>query len=487
MRFLTCLLALAAVLLPMRALAFDAARAPGYGSPDMYRPNVDRLIVHSPGSTGPVDDMNVTLPDSGAIARSLRNRWLDEVDVTDFGAKCDGGSDDTAAINKGISALKHRVRGGILNFPPRACIVSGLLEVQASNVEFAGKGRLATAIIANFPAGDVVRFGSNAPGTQYSNFTIRDMTLAASVPRTSGAWINDYNGVNLLVRNVKLQGGVDGILVDNKSGSLGQTAARIENVIAENMTGECYSFGKYSTSPALFANEIYVLNSVAAHCGTGLAIYSLSGGYIEGLSIYKSTNNGIVVQPTSAHLGVQGVWFNKTLADSSAANGWYVGGTGKIAEVKITASQASSSGAHGLTIEPGTKLDSLLLTDFQSTFNGHHGARIGGGTNVTVRGGEFYYNGNGAGGVGVAVENNVKGFSITGINSGLGGWAKLNITDLIKQGKPMKQTHCVYLAGPANNNYIVRDNMCMGNTSGGSQIFDGGMGTNKSVGGNIAY
>lgn len=425
------------------------------------------------------DDAVLTLAPTGSSGAGRWQRITNgELPVEATGARCDGGSDDIAHLRRGLAALGRLPRGGVLQIGAKACILSDLLDVQYSNVWIRGVGAVASALIANFPAGDVIRFGSAA--TQYSNFTISDLALVASVTRTSGAWISDYNGVNFTARNLRLNGGYDGILVDNKSAPVGQSQARIENIIAEDLGGECISLGRNSKAPALFANGVYVLNSALVRCGTSMALYSASGVYMEGVESYQAKNNAFVFAPTTAHLGLQGVWVGKSLADSSTAAGWYFGGDGKIAEVYLTASQASSSGSHGLVVAPGANVNGLLVTDMQSTANGGHGVRIAGGTNITIRGGNFFYNGTNGGGVGVAVEDGISGFSIQGIQAGHGGWAKLT-------GKPATQTHGVFIVGPANDNYLVRDNRFMGNTSGGTQFNDGGTGSNKSVGGNVAY
>lgn len=69
MRF-RLLAALAALLTAGPSTAYDVKQAPHYASPDMYRPNVDRIIVNGAGSTGDVSTMNVT-PSAGAATKTL--------------------------------------------------------------------------------------------------------------------------------------------------------------------------------------------------------------------------------------------------------------------------------------------------------------------------------------------------------------------------------------------------------------------------------
>ncbi|GEM_PF-2675568 len=439
--------------------------------------SVPSIVLTGPGITcasgAPCDvsSVNMKLPDTGAILRSLQDKLKDQVDVEDFGAKCDGSSDDTAPFRAGVAALKARGRGGFLNLPPRACIISGTID-GASGVYIRGKGRDSTAILTNSPTGDVFRFGT--AGASYNNFGMFDLAIGSTVTRTSGALIAMSGGRGTF-RSVILRGGFDGMTIDNYGN---QAVVDVNDLLAEGMTNECISLGKFSTSPALFANGLHLSGSTLAQCGTSMAFYSASGIYVQDVESYQARGTAYLFQPSTNHIGIQGVWINQTLADSSAGDGWYFAGTGKIGEVKITSSQASSSGGHGLEINPGTNLDSLQITDFQSTFNVQHGMRIGGGTNVTVRGGEFYHNGTGSGGLGIAVENNVGGFTIQGIQSGYGGWAKIN-------NVPTKQSYGIYVVGPNNNNYIISGNRLMGNLQQG--LSDNGTGTNKIVEKNLTY
>ncbi len=540
------LTAFAALLIAAPAVAYDASRAPRYASPDMYRPNVDRIVVNGTGSTGPIETMSATATGASAgqtlggwfssivlgtpTVTSLRAysrffispdtlitvggytslgdggggtfRWSNTSTATDDGVLtinptgnggagrwlrifngtlpieaaggiCNGGADDTAAFRRAVAALAALGRGGIIAIGPKACIVSGTID-GAANVFFRGNGRESTAILTNVPTGDVFRFGTAA--ASYNSFGMSDLLVGSTVTRTSGALIA-ISGSRGTFRSIGLRGGYDGITIDNYGN---QAIVAIYDLLAENMGNECISLGKFSTAPALFANGLHLTASTLAQCQTSMALYAASGVYVQDVESYQSKGHAFAFIPTTSHLGIQGAWFNQTLADSPTANGWFFAGTGKISEVKLTASQASSAGGHGIDIEPGTNLDSLLITDFQSTFNAQHGLRIGGGYNVTVRGGEFYYNGNGSGGVGIAVENNVKGFTIQGINGGYGGWAKVN-------NLTMKQTNCIYVVGPTNDNYIVTGNRCMGNTATNDQIHDGGTGANKIVEKNLSY
>jgi Pectate lyase superfamily protein len=65
-------------------------------------------------------------------------------DVTDYGAKGDGSTDDTAAIQAAITAAQKNVYGGVVYFPIGRYVVSAPLVVTASDILILGTGALAT-------------------------------------------------------------------------------------------------------------------------------------------------------------------------------------------------------------------------------------------------------------------------------------------------------------------------------------------------------
>jgi hypothetical protein len=76
------LLTIASIFISGSALAYDATKALRYPSPDLYRPNVDRLIINGLGSTGDVSSMKVgssSLGDLFSGAASLSNLAINSI------------------------------------------------------------------------------------------------------------------------------------------------------------------------------------------------------------------------------------------------------------------------------------------------------------------------------------------------------------------------------------------------------------------------
>lgn len=83
---------------------------------------LDSMVLPLSGGTmtGP---LNLTAT-GGTVARSVQDRWAGVTNVLDFGAKCDGTTDDTAAVNAAIAYVLS-IGGGIVSFPRGTCLMLG--------------------------------------------------------------------------------------------------------------------------------------------------------------------------------------------------------------------------------------------------------------------------------------------------------------------------------------------------------------------------
>jgi parallel beta-helix repeat protein len=104
-----------------------------------YAPNVTTITVRNDSgsldsglsavSYGLIAYNNTSLPaaratGTGAISRLMQDKARDLVSVTDFGAKCDGATDDSTAIQNAFSASARSI-----NFPDGTCLYSTPLTV----------------------------------------------------------------------------------------------------------------------------------------------------------------------------------------------------------------------------------------------------------------------------------------------------------------------------------------------------------------------
>ena len=85
-------------------------------------------------NTSTINTLNFTQQGAGAVSRSVQNKLEEFVSVKDFGAKGDGTTDDTAAIQAAITAAKHVV------FPEGTYLINNKLDVTQTDAYIEGLG-----------------------------------------------------------------------------------------------------------------------------------------------------------------------------------------------------------------------------------------------------------------------------------------------------------------------------------------------------------
>src|SRR5205085_517135 len=90
------------------------------------------------------------------------------IDVREFGAVCDGTTDDAPAIQAAIDYLSNR--GGVDEIGVvqivGTCLISKTIQVKTNLIQICGDGPRQSAIKATTDFGDIVRFGNDIPCPQ---------------------------------------------------------------------------------------------------------------------------------------------------------------------------------------------------------------------------------------------------------------------------------------------------------------------------------
>lgn len=336
--------ALVASLFSIQAVAYDATKAPRYASPDMYRPNVDRLIINGPGSVGDVSGMSVPMP-GRMVAPTLATALAMTAQVEFFRLPTDGsdwgpGIQRAQAFLASTGGTMRISTPGTLSIATQVSIPKGnpylklACDSQASVLTNAASLQAAMFSVGGSTAAGGINFDldgcafagantsasyafllNNANGMTIKNASFSNMATAFNASASYAVSLDNvvFNGVtapfysstsahNLVGRRVKTYGGGTVFRLDGASDNVsiiegdfegsgstlqiaGGTALRYVGNYTEYFTGDPI----YSTAPLYGAD---ISNNWIALGAGGAGTWSLKnfvGGQFKGNSIYNQT------------------------------------------------------------------------------------------------------------------------------------------------------------------------------------------------------
>jgi hypothetical protein len=385
-----------------------------------------------PGSAGaqvtppPVQSATVTALGSTA-PRSLAARFADTINVLDFGAKCDGSTDDTAAFRAALALTSPTT----IRIPTGTCRISGAALTAASAVSLVGDGR-GVSIIQLAPG--AATSGAVFSWSGYSNVTISNLTLdlngasasptvltgAISITGGSGHDIEDVaviNGGSSYWLLLALDGVSDTTIQDNL---LALAAAHTTQNQGINVS--C----AYSAS-----NNVHITGNVLVSTGIETCI---DGGEISGNDISGfAFGTGIATEasPFATNIAITNnrIYDGATTTDS---NDTASGGVENWAP-NCVISNNLIWGNGGVGIDQGGQNCSVIGN---VTWGNGRRTDGGGGSGIDIRYANSTYNGNGslvagnisfgngnASGAGRGYGYNEQSSSLTGIVFGINSWA----------------------------------------------------------------
>lgn len=256
------------------------------------------------------------------VQRAINVKW--------FGAKGDGVTDDTAAIQAAINAAQ-----GIVYFPPGIYVISQTIVLPQQNLIIQGAGRDTTFIKANFTSGD----------TFYVNWMARfsDMTITSDVTKTAGFAINRNTSTSgrLIIRDVFIANHFAGI---NLSGTLNV----IDNVDIRNITptsgyGVLINGGTDQT-----INHLVIDNPATAQPLAGIYVKQTGALFLHECDIIHAGSALFIEPPAGA--GVFSLYASNCYFDNST-RGLYITGTGVPRRFKFTNCWFCSHSSQGILID----------------------------------------------------------------------------------------------------------------------------------------
>lgn len=395
---------------------------------------------------------------TGTVARTVADKLEDSVHAKDFGVKCDGATNDTAAINAMLTVASGRT----IVFPAGSCLYAGGGQVGHGTV-IVGAGRNATFIRATAPAATLFTvFGFGAG--------IRGMAFYGHVTQTGGTYVA-LQGTESFIDDFYMDGDFNGILMTGgaarirhgrfQSGASGSIRIRAEGGDTSQVIDDVLIGGQ---SPQVSAAGIRVRNSSALIISNTSVINQHVGLLVDP---YTSTQSAATDAGSVFSLWVQNSIFDNNDSTAIRIN---PSGTGSIVRSRFANVWASSSGGDGLMINnSGTGMVSgLHFESLHAVLNTGSGVSTTGTiSDLSIAGGEIAENA-----YGIRQNSGVDGFRVRGALVGAGAGLNGN-------------TNAAITLAASSEGIVIAENDLRGN---GSALVDNATAaTYKVIRGNVGY
>lgn len=276
--------------------------------------------------------------DTGFVYRSVDERLQEKISVKDFGAKGDGVTNDTTAIQLAINWAGNIVRnpfGATVYFPRGKYLITNTLTVNKDNVVLVGDGRLVSTIYrTNASLGNTVRFTKTDGGGAPSDDVIRGVGMRHMGFEQRGAEMT--SGAHLFIR-----GALDGLFEDLNidSGYVGmqlQGCARLHFAFIWathqfGTNGLAYYLIENSSvtaNPTPLDNHFYALDAQPLQAGSpveyGLVIRAADGLYFTSCHVARCRVSLYIDQTVATPLsGLKFVlcWFDANVDHAMVISG----------------------------------------------------------------------------------------------------------------------------------------------------------------------
>jgi parallel beta-helix repeat protein len=190
----------------------------------------------------------------------------DAVSIKDFGAKCDGVTDDSAAVNAAIAAVLAKPYGGNVLIP-------------------GGRTLLNSAIVATIPGGKTLTMkGAGATATELY-FPLSTDGLNFTLGTASGAWGSiELTGFSIVRAPVTPVSANTGLRIAVVSGAIAKGVTILRDLIVRGSTGQTTRTNQWMKSVVLVGTNGAIVENVmiyapdAAATDLGDISLSMSGG-----------------------------------------------------------------------------------------------------------------------------------------------------------------------------------------------------------------
>lgn len=287
---------------------------------------------------------------SGAIYRTFQDKMRDAVSVKDFGAKGDGITDDTLSIQRAISSHPS------VKFPAGVYRITSELLINNRICHLYGAGVGVTIIYTDSPSANGVVFDLNyQQGGGLQDMTISSKSLTGN-PQNVGS-----SGIGLYVKNANDNFFCDHFEVIRFGVSVqcrGCYQPRFTNWRFNWFSSAGIRIEKYDGTPKSAGNGCLFSIGKISNLGyldgetipPGIDVQFASGEFFRDIDIQKTGISVQITPPTNSY--VRYVWFDNVLADSAAADGWYIdGGDAEVSNIFFNGCWSSNHVNNGITLK----------------------------------------------------------------------------------------------------------------------------------------
>jgi hypothetical protein len=243
---------------------------------------------------------------TGAVGRTVHQKFQSYVDVKDFGALGDNTQDDTSYIQSALNSVSS-TNGGRVLIPDGVYKITDVLSVKSNTVlEFVG-----TLKVAAMPTGGYEAVIATDPPTGASNITILNpqIDLNSIVP-ASGILVR-YASQNIRIEGGYIRNGLNSVAFPggrgiNIEGGDTPTDVTVSGVTIEN----CWEGVSLSGGTGQESSNISISNLTINYCQSAIglsgnaATYPHTGAYMQALFNNISIRNCGVVTTYSRQAGV---------------------------------------------------------------------------------------------------------------------------------------------------------------------------------------
>lgn len=433
---------------------------------------VERITAYTTGATTATVTRAIA---GGAKQHKGGAAWSHDPTVTDYlaeaavynvkayGAKGDGVTDDTAAIQAAINAVPSG--GGIVLLPPGVYLVSTV--TLPSNVTLQGSGPSATFIRGSSATADIIQINT-ATAVTVQSLAVNNVLGT----RTSGTGLHITSCREVRITDVDVYGQGIGIVVDGAS----TTEIYIERGVYGGITATS-GIGIWINAPVNGPSADHFIRGIVMDGGTGtqplagIRIQYSGGTWISDCDVIHM-GTGLLCDPELSGKSVNWLFVNNSAFDTSTNQGICI--NAQVAGATVTGCQftgcwSSNNGNNGVLIEGGGgTVNGLRFVGLRAYTNTGQGVHIVAGTTmpqwIDIIGSHLSGNANG-----VYVDAGITDFSVIGSRIG-------------NTGQGSAQSNGVYIAAGASDRYAIVGNDLNNNTT---SLNDGGSGSNKQIVGNV--